>query len=162
MAPPKDLPHGFKLLIIWLVVMAALFLAIQAWLHEREASHFRWDGQRVVLRRASDGHFHWPGRVNGRAVDFLVDTGASRTALPLDWALRAGVQPGAAVRANTAGGAAVGQQGRADLALDGGVSIERLPVMLLPNLASPLLGMDVLSQLRFSQGDGELKIEARP
>jgi hypothetical protein len=36
----------------------------------------------IGLQRAADGHFHWPGRVNGSAVDFLVDTGATSTTLP--------------------------------------------------------------------------------
>ena len=32
--------------------------------------------------------------------------------------------------------------------------------MVLPQLESPLLGMDVLSRLRFSQQGGELRIQA--
>jgi aspartyl protease family protein len=44
--------------------------------------------------------------------------------------------------------------------LQGGVRAERLRVAVLPQLASPLLGMDVLSKLRFTQSDGVLRLEA--
>jgi aspartyl protease family protein len=162
MAPPQDLPHGFKLLTLWLVVMAVVFLGFKAWERERESTRFQVQGRSVRLQRAADGHFHWPGRVNGLAVDFLVDTGATGTALPAALAREAGLQARGEVRTQTAGGATRGEIALADLALDGGVRIERLPVTVLPALQAPLLGMDVLSKLRFSQRDGELRIEGAP
>ena len=36
----------------------------------------------IEIRRAADGHYHWPGRINGRPVEFLIDTGASGAAIP--------------------------------------------------------------------------------
>lgn len=161
MAAPSELPRSLKLLTIWLVIGAAVFLAFRAWEHERSARRFRFDGQGVVLQRAADGHFHWPGRVNGVAVDFLVDTGASHTALPLALAERAGIVSQGALRTHTAGGVADGQAGQADISLDGGPQVERWPVMLLPKLGAPLLGMDVLGRLNFSQRDGELRLDPR-
>ncbi|MFG6467633.1 retropepsin-like aspartic protease family protein [Roseateles sp. BYS87W] len=157
--PSKELPHTFKLLTIWLVVMLGVFLAFKAWEREREASRFQLAGQTVVLARAPDGHFHWPGRVNGIAVDFLVDTGASSTALPQALAEQAGLAPLGSVRTQTAGGAVRGFVARADVTLQGGVQAARLPVTVLPDLAAPLLGMDVLGRLHFSQKPGELRIE---
>ncbi len=157
--PPQELPHSVKLFAIWGVVTLAIFLGFKAWERQREASRFQMAGQAVVLQRAPDGHFHWPGRVNGVAVDFLVDTGATSTALPQSLAERAGLKPLGAVRTQTAGGSAQGFAAQADLALDGGVRIERLAVTVLPQLGAPLLGMDVLARLRFSQRDGELRIE---
>jgi aspartyl protease family protein len=162
MAPPQELPHGFKLLTLWLVVMAVVFLGFKAWERERDATHFQLQGRSVRLLRAADGHFHWPGRVNGETVDFLVDTGATHTALPASLARQAGLQSRGEVRTQTAGGAARGEVALADLTLDGGVRIERLPVTVLPDLQAPLLGMDVLSKLRFSQQDGELRVEGTP
>lgn len=50
---------------------------------------------------------------------------------------------------------------RADIALDGGVRADRLTVTVLPDLAAPLLGMDVLGRLHFSQKPGELRIEPK-
>ena len=156
----KDLPHSFKLLTIWLLIGLAVFLAFKAWERQKQQSQFTINGQTVVLQRSPDGHFHWPGEVNGVAVDFLVDTGATGTALPEAVARRAGLSSEGRVTSNTAGGRAQGFVARADIALRGGVRAERLAVTVLPNLDAPLLGMDVLARLKFSQHAGELRIEA--
>ena len=113
----------------------------------------------IELRRSADGHFHWPGSINGLALEFLVDTGATRSALPEALARRAGLTPLGRVQSSTAGGTVQGWSARADLQLQGGVRVQRLPITVLPALGSPLLGMDVLGQLRFSQSDGVLRIE---
>lgn len=60
----------------------------------------------------------------------------------------------------TAGGTVTGWSARAELQLDGGVRVERLPVTVLPALGAPLLGMDVLGRLHFSQTDGVLRLRA--
>ena len=51
-----------------------------------------------------------------------------------------------------------GWVGRGDLQLQGGVQVDRLPITVLPALGAPLLGMDVLGRLRFSQSDGVLRL----
>ncbi|MBY0365840.1 MAG: retropepsin-like aspartic protease [Roseateles sp.] len=158
--PQKDLPPTFKLVTIWLLVTLGVFLGIKAWERQREASRFQLAGQDIVLTRGDDGHFHWPGRVAGIEVDFLVDTGATSTALPQALAERAGLTPLGAVRTQTAAGAVRGFVATADIALAGGVRAERLTVTVLPELAAPLLGMDVLGRLHFSQKPGELRIQA--
>lgn len=45
----------------------------------------------LVLRRRSDGHFHVVAHVNGVALPFLLDTGASDVALSTDAARKIGV-----------------------------------------------------------------------
>ena len=156
-----ELPRTLKLLTIWLLVTLLIFLGIKAWEREREASRFKLAGATIVLTRGDDGHFHWPGRVGSIEVDFLVDTGATATALPQALAERAGLQPLGAVRTQTASGTARGFAAKADIALDGGVRADRLTVTVLPGLSAPLLGMDVLGRLHFSQKPGELRIEPK-
>lgn len=153
---------SLKLTTIWLLIGTALFLAVQAMQHQAERSRFSFDAAngRIELKRAPDGHFHWPGRVNGVAVDFLVDTGATSTALPLALAEQAGLTLEGSLRSSTAGGVVDGRIARADVSLQGGVVAERLRVAVLPRLESPLLGMDVISKLRMSQRDGVLTLEA--
>ncbi len=158
----NDLPHSVKLLTIWLLIGLLVFLGFKAWERERQASRFQLAGQAVVLTRGDDGHFHWPGRVGDVAVDFLVDTGATSTALPQALAERVGLAPLGEVQTQTAAGAARGFAARADIALDGGVRADHLVVTVLPGLSAPLLGMDVLGRLHFSQKPGELRIEPRP
>lgn len=155
----KDLPPALRHVTVWLLIGTALFLAVQAWQDRARRAAFSFDGRTVVLQRAADGHFHWPGRVNGVAVDFLVDTGATTSALPQALAQRAGLVAEGRARTHTAGGAAEGWVARADLVLDGGVQAERQPVLVLPGLTTPLLGMDVLSRLHFTQSGGTLRLE---
>lgn len=158
----QDLPHTLKLTTVWLLIGLLIFLGFKHWEREREASRFQLAGEVIVLTRAGDGHFHWPGRVGGIEVDFLVDTGATATALPQALAERAGLKPLGTVQTHTAAGAARGFLARADVALEGGVKADRLAVMVLPELGAPLLGMDVLGRLHFSQKPGELRIEPKP
>ena len=156
----RDLPHAFKLATVWLVAGLAIFLAIQWWQHRSEQMRFKADAGVIEIRRSADGHYHWPGRINGRQVDFLVDTGATGTAISAALARELKLAPLGQVHSNTAGGLVTGQVVRADLQLDGGVRADRMPLVSLPALDDrPLLGMDVLGRLHWQQRDGVLRIE---
>jgi aspartyl protease family protein len=155
-----ELPRTFKIATIWLLLGVLVFLAIQAWQHEQARTRFHSDGGSVEIRRSVDGHYHWPGRINGRAVDFLVDTGATGTAIPARMARELGLASIGSVESSTAGGRVVGQVVSADVALEGGVRAERLRVVALPGLDEhPLLGMDVLGRLHWQQRDGVLRVD---
>jgi aspartyl protease family protein len=155
--------RSLKLTTVWLLIGTALFLAVQAFEHQAGRSRFSFDtaSGRIELKRAPDGHFHWPGRVNGVTVDFLVDTGATNTALPLALAQDAGLVLEGNLRSSTAGGVVEGRMARADVVLQGGVTAQRLRVAVLPRLGAPLLGMDVISKLRLSQSNGVLTLESQ-
>lgn len=155
----KELPHGLKLLTIWLLILLVVFMGFKAWEHQRSQSLISFEGGAIVIQRGPDGHFHWPGEVNGLGVDFLIDTGATSTALPQALAERVGLVAEADVSSHTAAGLTRGYRARADIVLRGGVKAERLPVTVLPALGTPLLGMDVLSKLDFKQQDGALHIK---
>jgi aspartyl protease family protein len=144
--------------IVWLVLGTALFLAFQAVLAQKERTRFIASDGVVTLKRAPDGHYHWPGSVNGVAVDFLVDTGATRTALPQSLAERAGLPKVGMSRSSTAGGDVVVTDSLADVALQGGLQVQRLRVGVMPQLDTALLGMDVLGKLNVSQSQGEMRI----
>ena len=156
----QEFPSALKLATVWLLLGTLVFLAFQAWQAHQRRSQFNWAGGVIELRRAADGHFYWPGRVDGVEVEFLVDTGATTTALPQRLAERLKLESIGEMTSSTAGGTAHGWIGRVRLDLDGGVQVQRLRVGVLPALQSPLLGMDVLSHLRFSQQAGTLRIEA--
>lgn len=154
----NEFPQTLKLVTVWLLIILAVWLGVQWFQWQRHQSRFEQSGDGIVLRRAADGHFHWPGQVNGVAVEFLVDTGATATTLPASLAREAGLERGAAVRSATAGGEAWGYETRANLVLQGGLRVQRLRVTVLPELASPLLGMDILGKLHLTQRNGELRI----
>ncbi|MEP7301930.1 MAG: retropepsin-like aspartic protease [Caldimonas sp.] len=157
-----ELPRTLKFATIWLLLGALVFVAFQWRQHETQKASFSAQGDVVELRRGDDGHYHWPGTLNGRAVDFLVDTGATGSAIPAALASKLGLDSEGTIRSSTAGGEVSGQRVRADLVLDGGVRVERLRLAALPGLDSPLLGMDVLGRLHLQQRNGSLRIDLRP
>ena len=156
----RELPTALKHLALWGALGTGVFLAVQYWQSEQRRPQVRVEDSRVTLQRGPDGHFHWPGTVNGQPVDFLVDTGATSTTLPLALAQQLGLQLEGRLQSNTAGGVVQGWVARADVHLQGGVQATALKVGVLPALATPLLGMDVLHRLKMTQEGGQLKLEA--
>ena len=102
-----DFPRWLKPVTLWLLAGTVLFLAVQAWQSHGQRTRFSAHDGVIEIRRSPDGHFHWPARVNGREVDFLVDTGATRTALPAS--LAEGLTAIGSVRSDTAGGVVDGE-----------------------------------------------------
>lgn len=156
------MPSTLKIATVWLLLGLAVFLGFQALERERSrpALRLETDGA-ITLHRAADGHYHWPGSVNGQPVDFLVDTGASRSALPQALAEAAGLKALGIVHSDTAGGRAQGWQARAQLALEGGLRAEDWPVTVLPALQTPLLGMDLLGRMDWQQSGDTLTLRPR-
>ncbi len=154
-----ELPRTLKFATVWLVLGAIVFVGYQWRHHESLKASFTTSGGIVEIRRSDDGHYHWPGTLNGEPVDFLVDTGASGVAIPAALADRLRLNAEETVRSSTAGGWVTGRIVRADLALEGGVRAERLRMVALPHLDGPLLGMDVLGRLHWQQRDGALRID---
>jgi len=157
----QDIPGWLKHTTVWLLLGVGLFVGVQAWQQQQQAAQFTVDGGRLEIRRAADGHYHWPGRIGGgaasreidfREIDFLVDTGATGTAIPAALARELGLVVVGTMQSNTAGGLVQGQIVLADLHLEGGIRAERLRVAALPQLAAPLLGMDVMAQPAWQQG----------
>jgi aspartyl protease family protein len=155
----RELPHGLKIATVWMLLGLGLFFGVSAWQARQERTRFEIAGAEVRIERARDGHYHWPGRVEGQPVDFLVDTGASGTTLPLDLARRLGLRELGPVQTQTAGGTVRGVVVLGTLELQGGVRVERLQMVALPDLAKPLLGMDVLGRLTWQQQGGVLRFD---
>ena len=159
----QDLPPTFKVVTLWLLLGLGVFLGIQWWLHAQQQTRFRSDGGLIEIARGPDGHYHWPGRINGREVDFLIDTGATSTAISAALAQELQLDALGRVQSNTAAGVVSGQVVSGNVTLDGGVVAERMRITALPGLGErPLLGMDVLGRLRWTQEAGVLRIDLRP
>ena len=118
----------------------------------------------VTLRSDQRGHFQVNARVDGRTVDFMVDTGASMIALRETSAARVGIFPAArdyTVLMQTANG--VGRAARVHL---NRVEIEDITVRDIDALVVPdrqlgvnLLGMSFLSRVKWSHERGRLVLE---
>ena len=155
----NDLPGWVKHGTVWMLLGLGLFMGIQVWQSRAEATRFVIDGNVVEIQRSPDGHYHWRGQLNGRDVEFLVDTGATSTAIPQGLADALGLVRVGVVTSATAGGIVQGNIVIADLALEGGLRADRLRITALSGLGMPLLGMDVLGRLPLQQRDGRLRVD---
>ncbi len=156
----NELPRHLKILTVWLLLGTAIFLAAQALLRNRNQPQILLGDGQVTLLRAADGHYHWPGSVNGQPVDFLIDTGATVTTLPASLARSLNLPVGRQVQTQTAAGEATGHLSQISLRLDGGPELQRLPVTVMDGLTAPLLGMDVLGRLHMEQARGQMRLRA--
>jgi len=155
----NELPRSFKVTTVWLLLLLGLFLAAQAWLRHQKSTRFSASSGVIEIRRADDGHYHWPGALNGHSVVFMIDTGATSSAIPATLAQELGLQSIGTMHTQTAGGEVAGRVVLADMSLQGGLQIDQIRLGALPTLGSPLLGMDVLGRLRLEQQAGVLRID---
>ena len=101
-------------------------------------------GNKIILTASSGGHFITAGQINGRAVQFMVDTGATTVAMGELEAERAGLnyKTGQPIMMSTANGITQGYKIRLDsvrvgdvevLDIDAVVTPQAMPFMLLGN-----------------------------
>lgn len=119
----------------------------------------------VTIPRDSRGHFQVDARVDGRAMDFMVDTGASTIALTARDAKRLSIHPSASdytVQVKTANGtvrAAPVNLARVEV---GGLVVRDVRALVVPDsaLSENLLGLSFLTKLRrFEYAGGKLVLE---
>ena len=118
----------------------------------------------VTLRDDGRGHFQVMADVDGRRIEFLVDTGASVIALREGSAARLGIFPRASdytARTQTANGtgkAAPVTLNRIDI---NGVTVRDVRAIVVPDdqLSVNLLGMTFLSRVKWSHDRGKLVLE---
>ena len=165
MSMNNDFSSSAKLITFWLVLATALFLSVQWWQHRKEQTRWVQHGETIEIQRSADGHYHWPGTINGVAVDFLIDTGATQTAISQDLSQQLELKIHGKVRSNTAAGEVTGHWVKATITLQGGWQIDQLNMVALPGLNSmqgrPLLGMNVLKYMTWTQ-QGEILRINRP
>lgn len=115
----------------------------------------------LVIPQRGNGHYFVDGSVNGKALTFVVDTGASGVVLPRQLAMAAGVYCRNQIMMQTVGGASSGCASIVSRLDFGPFRIRDVPVMIAPNLTQPLLGMNVLQQFRIEQDGGTMRISPR-
>jgi len=121
-------------------------------------------GRRVVLIADSRGHFVNSGTINGRIMQFMVDTGASTVAIGRPDADRMGLnyQGGQPVRMNTANGVAQGWRMKLDSVRIGDVEVFGIEAVVTPQ-AMPfvLLGNSFLTEFQMTRTNDQMVLEKR-
>lgn len=115
---------------------------------------------RVEMER--DGHFWLSATVNGVPAQFLVDTGATLTAVSAEIAETAGLSPrggGLPVIMQTANGAIAAEMTSIDELRFGNVAARGLDAIIAPGLGrTNVMGMNLLSRLASWRVEGETMI----
>lgn len=122
-------------------------------------------GRSLTLESRRDGHFEVEARIEGRSIDFMIDTGASLVILRESEAARIGIRPlrsDYTATVSTANGKIKAAPAKLDRIELGGITVYDVRALVLPDGALPrnLLGMSFLSQLkRYEYANGRLMLE---
>lgn len=113
-----------------------------------------------LVPRSADGQYHIVGRINGFPVVFLVDTGASITAIPIDQARNAGIRAGRQALMSTANGETSAWTSSGNVLRVGGYTVNAVDVQVVERLKYPLLGMNVLNRFQIGYANGYMIMRA--
>ena len=120
------------------------------------------EGGETRVKRAPDGHYWLRAQINGHPANFLVDTGATLTAVSSETAAAAGLTPrevGVPVRMQTANGAVAAELTTIDELRFGNVVARGLDAAIAPGLGpTNVIGMNFLSRLASVRLEGETMI----
>jgi aspartyl protease family protein len=121
-------------------------------------------GRTVRLEGDGHGQFRVEARVEGRPIDFMVDTGASSVVLRESSAAKLGIFPRPADytgRSSTANGIAKFAPIRLNRIEVDGINVYDVNAAVMPDdaLGVNLLGMTFLSRVKFSHDQGRLVLE---
>lgn len=116
----------------------------------------------LALKRSRDGHYVFPGTINGRPVSLLLDTGATFVTVPAHLAAELGLEAGARQRALTANGAVTTRAARLETLAFGPFALRDVQASLNPGMdgRQVLLGMSALRHLEFTQRGDTLIVRA--
>ena len=162
-APGRALRH----VLLWGLIFAGLVAAWGLWptLRQSVAPVQEAGSGRIVLPRATDGHYYLEAEVNGATVRFVVDTGASGIVLTAEDASRAGLAPGTlsfSRAAETANGRVRIAPVRLDSVAIGPIRDRDVPAAVSAGeMPGSLLGIDYLSRFRSVEMSGGRMILTR-
>lgn len=156
--------------LAWLVGLGLLWLLFDGYLERRDNPNrnleVRAEGGAPELRLYPNrfGHYVLPGRINGKDVTFLLDTGATVVSVPAHLGPELGLQPGRREPVRTANGQITVRATRLDTLELGPFRLRDVAAHLNPGMAGDelLLGMSALRHLEFTQRADLLILRAPP
>jgi aspartyl protease family protein len=119
---------------------------------------------RIVLTADARGHFMPAGQINGRAVQFMVDTGASQVVMSESDAKRINLkyEQGQPVRVSTANGMASGYRVVLSSVRVGEAQVYGVAAIVLPQpMPYILLGNSFLTRFQMQRNNDQMTLERR-
>lgn len=120
------------------------------------------DGQRTVLttQLGRDGHYHLAGKINGEAVNFLVDTGASYVAVSAVQARHLMLTGCEKMDSVTVNGVTNGCLSKAKSLTLGELVFSDVDVYVVDNTTHEhvLLGMNIIKMFKLEQAEGVMRL----
>jgi len=121
-------------------------------------------GYRSVTLSNNGRGFQVEARVDGRSIDFIVDTGASAIALRETAAAKLGIHPSArdyTVKMQTANGVGKAARVQLDRVEINGITVRDVTALVVADeaLSTNLLGMTFLSRIKWTHDRGKLVLE---
>ncbi|MFY9512441.1 MAG: TIGR02281 family clan AA aspartic protease [Rubrivivax sp.] len=121
-------------------------------------------GREIVIPAASGGHFVAQGAINGRSVQFMVDTGATTVALGQNEAERIGLdwKGGQQLLTQTANGTAVAHRVTLRSVRVGEVEVANVAAVVVPApMPMVLLGNSFLGRFQMRRDNDVMRLELR-
>jgi aspartyl protease family protein len=122
-------------------------------------------GTQIVLSAADGGHFITAGSINGKAVQFMVDTGATTIALSAAEADRIGLKykNGEHLTGNTANGSVTGNRTSLSVVRVGDVQVYNVEAAVLPMpMPHVLLGNSFLNRFQMKRDNERMTLDKKP
>lgn len=120
------------------------------------------DSDKLELRQVQNGHYFSSGSINGAAVTFMIDTGATLVSISSATAARANIQKCISRIVSTANGTVNACLATAEELTFGSFRFTGIDVLVMPDMpADALLGMNVLRNFRIEQVDKVMRITAQ-
>ena len=164
-ASPPSAPRQtglVPLILFWCAVMGLLYAGMTYYLRPQQV-RIQANGD-LVIQRALDGHFYAPGRIQGREVMFLVDTGASLVTVSETFARQAQLTGGTSTVFRTANGDRPGRIVEGIPVQIGPVEINRVRIGIGLSVGDDnqaLLGQSFLSKFDVILGKDQMVLKPR-
>lgn len=160
-----------KMALAWVAIFSALFAIFSfrtefQTIWERVKSDFAGtsnqsvNAQTIEITRRDDGHYWLQLEVNGKAVPFLIDSGATTTAINENTAIETSIdvdRSGYPVIISTANGRVTAKRGTIQTILVGPHRIEKHPVVVSESFGDTnVLGMNFLDGMKSWKVEGNV------
>lgn len=158
----------WMLLISWIIALSLLTAVFQNWEENQHNPNQIINSNigsgniiETTLLRNKWGHYVFNGGINGREVEFLIDTGASEVSIPEKIANKLGLESGAALQRYTANGVITVYASSIKKLDIGSIQLRDVFATINPHMQEDqvLLGMSALKEVEFTQTGDTLTLK---